>query len=117
MNVKIGLMGLLMLSSVGIAAAQSMQGTGVGGTHEVCRRVKVPNPSTVSHQTVDPSSGAATSAQLGAAQAGGRDLDAATSGATSGSGYGSESVGQNRMTPPTTYHYEERCRDTQQQQQ
>ncbi|HUA79299.1 MAG TPA: hypothetical protein VL997_02920 [Dyella sp.] len=116
MYVNVGLMGLWMISGVGIATAQDTQSTGAGGAHEVCHRVKVPNPSTISHQAAGASTGMATSGSMGAAQAGGRDPDlAATSGATAG-GYGGESGEQSHMVPPTTYHYEERCHDAQQQQ-
>lgn len=113
-HINVGMISLLMLLGVGIATAQDAQSTGAGGAHEVCHRVKVPNPSTVSHQTAGASTGMATSGSLGATS--GRDPDlAATGGATAG-GYSGENEAQSHMTPPTTYHYEERCHDTQQQQ-
>ena len=109
-SASLGLIGCLLLSSLGTAVAQD-SGT---HTHQVCRRVKVQDKPKDSHQIAGTLIGAAAGGLVGNQFGGGKGKILTTAGGVVAGGYAGKKVQEAHQANNATYHYEERCYEARQ---
>lgn len=110
----LGLMGWLMVSGIGAAMAQDHSATLATGPHQVCHRVRVKDRPKDSHQIAGTLVGAAAGGLLGNQFGGGKGKILTTAGGVVAGGYAGKKVQEAHQANNATYHYEERCYETQQ---
>ncbi|MFK2901827.1 glycine zipper 2TM domain-containing protein [Dyella jejuensis] len=105
MPASLGLMGMLMAMSAGVAMAQDYP----GATHEVCRRVRVADQPRDNHQIAGTLVGAAAGGLVGSKFGGGSGKTLTTVGGVVAGGYAGKKIQENHQDNNVTYHYEQRC--------
>lgn len=97
-----------MVSSLGIAWAQDND-TSQGGSHQVCRKVRVEDRPKDKHQIAGTLLGAAAGGLVGNQFGGGKGKALTTAGGVVAGGYAGKKIQESHQQNHATYHYEEQC--------